>query len=453
MSEARKRLFASGFVSGMKGYKHTEEAKQKVSNANKGKTAWNKGRVCTEEEKKKNSERQKELYKNGYINPMQGRNQSLYVKKRVSEANKGRKSWNALTDEVYIERCREIHSDKYDYSITKLSNGVDCVIEYICPIHGRVSQNAMVHLYDRCGCPKCSPSNRVSLEEISVFKFIKSLLSVEVLQSQKGLFSNKKKEIDIWIPSLRIGIEFDGIYWHSDRFSLPNAIKQKQDLSIESNLRLINIFEDEWIYKQEIVKSRLKAILGVQTEKVFARKCGILEISNSEAKHFLDKNHLQGGNSCCYKAYGLKYNNELVSVMTFSKPRKGFGNGIQREGLYELLKFASKLNLTVVGGASKLLSHFIKQENPKEIYSFADRRWSDGKLYEKLGFERVSVTEPSYFYIIEGRRKSRFGFQKKALVEQGYDPSKSESQIMKERGIEKVYDAGTFKYVLKVCNS
>ena len=104
------------------------------------------------------------------------------------------------------------------------------------------------------------------------------------------------------------------------------------------------------------------------------------------------------------------------------------------------------MDTRVVGGASKLLKHFIKTYNPNEIISYADKRWSDGNLYEVLGFQKYNESKPNYFYIINGKREYRFNYRKSILVKQGYDPNKTEKEIMEERGIPRIYDCGCLCY-------
>ena len=346
----------------------------------------------------------------------------------------------------FEQKAREVHGDKYDYSKVEYK-GATKKVTIICPKHGEFEQVVSYHLSGN-GCPRCV--NHISKWEQEVFKMVDSWFPGQVHQSRKGLIPGRRHELDIWIPHLEIGIECDGLHWHSDSFE-KNSILFKQDASIKNGFRLINLFEDEWNLKRDVVESRLKSILGICTHnKIYARQCRVREVSNQVAKEFLNKNHLQGGNPYCHKALGLYHKEILVSVMLFCKPRIGFGNGKQVEGRYELVKFASLLNTIVIGAASKLLNYFIKNSDATEIYSFADRRWSDGNLYEKLGFEKVSVNPPNYFYIINDRRVNRFGFRKSELVRQGFDASKTEAEIMRERKIERIYDAGTVKYTLKI---
>lgn len=201
---------------------------------------------------------------------------------------------------------------------------------------------------------------------------------------------------------------------------------------------MIHIFETEWLYKQEIVKSRLCSLFN-HTHKIYARSCEVKIVSNTEAEQFLNMNHLQGSCKSKYR-YGLYHNDELVSLMTFGKSRF-------KKDEIELLRFCNKLNNTVVGGASKLLTAFLKDNaNIHDIISYADRRWSVGNLYEKLGFKKISVSKPNYYYVVDGMLRNRMNYQKHILVQQGFDSNKSEHDIMLERKIYRIYDCGNSKY-------
>jgi hypothetical protein len=126
-----------------------------------------------------------------------------------------------------------------------------------------------------------------------------------------------------------------------------------------------------------------------------------------------------------------------------------------QNGSYELLRFCNKLNVNVVGGASKLLKYFIKTYKPKDIISYADRRWSQGELYKVLGFDFIHNSKPSYFYIIKDKtkREYRFKYRKDILVKQGYDKDKTEHQIMLDRKIYRIYDCGNMKFSMKFSNN
>lgn len=218
------------------------------------------------------------------------------------------------------------------------------------------------------------------------------------------------------------------------------------DLLNNSNKKVITIFEDNLIDKFNIVISRLNNLLDIN-EKIFARKCHIKELSNSEYSDFLISNHIQGNVNTSIKL-GLYYNNELFSVMGFSKYRINMGRNSKND-CYELTRFCTKLGYSVIGGASKLLKHFINLYNPNEIISYADRNWSNGNLYEKLGFEFQYNTQPNYYYVDNNKKRiNRFKFRKSELIKQGFDFNKSESEIMNTLGYSKVYDCGSKLYKL-----
>jgi hypothetical protein len=188
-------------------------------------------------------------------------------------------------------------------------------------------------------------------------------------------------------------------------------------------------------------------MLGLTKNKIYGRKCVIKNVTLKESALFLEKNHIQGVVNTSIRI-GLYYNEELVSLMCFNKPRLGIGTTYDG---YELSRFCNKLNTNVIGGADKLLKYCIKTYQPKEILSYADKRWSQGDLYEKLGFIKSHVNKPNYYYVIGKNRKHRFGFRKEILRKQGFDTkNKTEHEIMMERKIYRIYDCGTITYKLNL---
>jgi hypothetical protein len=182
-------------------------------------------------------------------------------------------------------------------------------------------------------------------------------------------------------------------------------------------------------------------ILGLTTNKIYGRKTEIREVSSKKSKEFLDANHIQGNVNSKIKL-GLYYKDELVSIMTIGK--RPMINNYE----YELLRFCNKLNTNVIGGADKLLKNFIKTYEPKQIISYADRRWSQGNLYEKLGFNFKNNSIISFSYIINKKRVNRLNLQKHILVKQGFDSNKTAKQIMLDRKIYRIYDCGSKSYEL-----
>jgi very-short-patch-repair endonuclease len=257
-------------------------------------------------------------------------------------------------------------------------------------------------------CTVCNPIDRnFSGLENQMSDFIKDNYTGTILENKKIINSF---ELDVYLPDLKLAFEFNGLYWHSEIYKENNYHLNKTEECEKQGIKLIHIFEDQWMYKKDIVKSRILNLL-CKSEKIFARKCEIKEIyDNKQIKYFLEKNHLQGFVGSKIKL-GLFFNGELVSLMTFGSFRKSMGtNSI--ENSYEMLRFCNKLNINVIGGASKLFNYFVKNYKPIEVISYADRNWSNGNLYEKLGFKLSHKTQPNYYYIIDGHRKYRFGFRK-----------------------------------------
>lgn len=279
-------------------------------------------------------------------------------------------------------------------------------------------------------------ANGRSYEEEEFASFISEIYSGEIRMNDRTVLDGL--ELDVYLPERKLAFEFDGLYWHSELFVKPRKHLEKTEICEKNGIQLIHVFEDEWLQKQEIVKSRIRGLLGLN-ERIFARKCSVKEVDTKTSRVFLQKNHIQGNCSSKYNL-GLFHNNELVSLMTFGKSRFS-------KTEFELLRFCNKLNTNVVGGASKLLAHFVEQHREiTNIVSYADRRWSKGNLYEKLGFSVVSKSIPNYFYFRKFQRESRMKYQKHKLVKMGYDEKKTEKEIMDELGFLRIYDCGTIKF-------
>ncbi|MFW5847634.1 MAG: DUF7487 domain-containing protein [bacterium] len=305
------------------------------------------------------------------------------------------------------------------------------------------------NLYDRIRlkiniCTKCNPvSEQSSIKEKELIDFIKSL-NINYIEKDRKLLNGK--ELDIYLLNHNLAIEFNGLYYHSELFKDKNYHLNKTEECEKKGVQLIHIFEDEWTYKKEIVKSIIKSKLGLIENKIYARKCIIKEIDSKQYKSFLDDNHIQGGVNTKIKI-GLFYNGKLTSVMGFNVSRNSIS---AKENSYELNRFCNITSTNVIGGASKLLKYFINVYKPSEIISFADRRWSNGNLYEKLGFIRVKTNKPSYFYFKnnENIRYHRFNFRKENLIKMGGDINQTEHEIMLEKKYLKIYDCGIIKFKL-----
>ena len=287
-------------------------------------------------------------------------------------------------------------------------------------------------------CPMCFPSCS-SIPESEIFGFL-LLYSKNTKRGDRKVLSGL--EIDILLPDQKIGIEFDGLYWHSESNHTDNHYHlDKTNLAKSKGIQLIHIFEDEWIEKQDIVKSILLAKMGKIDNKIAARKCIIRTILNKEAKQFLFDNHLQG--SINGRHFGLYYEEKLVSLLTMGKPR------FNKKYDWEILRFCCK-NFTIVqGGLSKLLNYFEKN-NSGTIITYVDRRYGSGLGYQKSGFKKVGETNPNYYYLSKGftYRESRMKYQKHKLPDllENFDPELTEWENMQLNGYSRIWDCGNLVY-------
>lgn len=295
-------------------------------------------------------------------------------------------------------------------------------------------------------CPKCSKYKGYSIPEDEIYVFINNTYSGEILPKNRSLLKEKRLEIDLYLPEINLAIELNGIYWHSEslgKYKRYHLIKTED--CEKQNVQLIHIWDWEWIHKKPIIQSMLLNKLKLIPNKIYARKCEIREIQDIKIlREFLENNHLQG--YCNSKInLGLYYNDELVAIMTFGKNRFK-----KNSNEFELLRFCNKLNTNVIGGASKLFSHFIKNymKQNEVIISFADRKWSQGNLYNNLGFIFDSYTNPSYFYWKGGNILKRMSCQKHKLhkILPKFDPLQSEYDNMLNNGYRRVWDCGNLKF-------
>ena len=291
-------------------------------------------------------------------------------------------------------------------------------------------------------CPFCYPSNR-SISEKDIAEYVSKFVDIHI-NDRTILSGALNPELDIYIPSKNIAIEYNGLFWHSENMGKDYKYHlDKTKLCEERGIRLIQIFEDEWLTKSSIVKNRIKNILGITPYRIYARKCKVKEIESSLSSKFLDKYHIQGNCNSSIRL-GLFYKNRLVSLMTFGKPR------FNKSYDWELLRFVTIGSFNVVGAAGKLLNYFRENHNGS-IISYADRRWSQGNLYLNLGFREIESSAPAYFYTKDHVRYSRVKFQKHKLKDilPIFDENLSEKQNMENNGYMRVWDCGNKVFVLE----
>jgi len=289
-------------------------------------------------------------------------------------------------------------------------------------------------------CINCNPiTSNTSKQESEMCDFIANNYQGEVIRNYRHQYG----EIDFYLPEEKIGFEFNGLYWHSSLFKPRNYHQQKSINFKSEGIHLIHIWEDDWLFKSDIIKSRILNLLKMSV-KIYARKCIIKYLNKKESCEFLQKNHLQGNIGSKVKI-GLYHQDELVSLMTLGGKR--ISTGLKnKENEWEMLRFCNKIGHTVVGGASKLIKFFLKNHKCYNIISYADASWSQGHLYESIGFVNNGITDPNYYYFKNKRRLNRFSFRKDKLVENGHNKEMTEREIMESLKYYRIYDSGSYKF-------
>ena len=305
-------------------------------------------------------------------------------------------------------------------------------------------------------CTNLLPIGKDGTKNTTIELFIQNILdkhNIDYDTNVRNIIS--PKEVDIYIPSKKIAIECNGVYSHSSKYKNPNYHIDKYRKCKENEIQLISIWEDWILNKSKIVESLILNKLGINNcNNIHARKCTIKEIDSKTCNIFLDQNHIQGRSNAKVNI-GLYHNDELVSVMTFSPPRINMGAKNHKQQ-WELVRFCSKINNRVIGGASKLLKYFIKTYNPISLVSFSMNDISNGSLYKTLGFECDNNITSSYWYIEPGtlKRYHRTSFSKQAIVKKGWrdkvDNTWTEREVMDEIGYYRIYDAGQLKWVMNM---
>lgn len=351
------------------------------------------------------------------------------VKKRVAESNRKR-IYNLF-----------LNSDRLKGMVTPLfliGDYVDSDMKYLWKCNkcqNEFEDKICDGLIPRCEI--CYPKHVSSIMEKDISNWIKSL-NIDVVENTKDIIS--PLELDIYLPSHNLAIEFNGLYWHSESQGKNFEYHlNKTNTCKEKGIQLIHVFENEWINKQSIVKSIIKSKLYLYDQIISGRQCIVKKITSREANDFYFNSHIQEG---CRSSInlGLFHRDELVSCLSFSKSR------YNKKYDWEITRFANKLNTKVHGSFGKLWKH--KPEG--SIITYSDKRLFNGAIYKKY-MTQLNDSRPSYWYFKDLNMRNRLEFQKHKLSRmlEFYDSNLNEWENMQLNNWDRIWDCGNHVFEYK----
>jgi len=423
LSSIRTELYASGkLVHWNIGNETSEETRDKIRQ-----TLLDQELYMSNESKALRAETMKALYENGWIHPSHRPEVIKYkTDKALTLYNRKHKNQTHISDDSYEKITNKdwLYNEHVvlEKTLTQISNEINVS----CGVLARHLHNFGIE----------TQNFQQSMAEKEIFNFVKSIVSCEVIANTRSIIP--PKELDIYIPSKKIAIEYCGLFWHNSLILGNTYHADKLKMCVNNDVELITVFEDEWINNSNLVKAKLKSLLGVDDRPaIYARKCQIDMVDKNIKKEFYNLNHIQGSTNTSIDI-GLYHDNNVVACMSFAK---------RADNVFELVRYATSCK--IAGGFSKLLKRFINDYQPSEIISFADLRWSTGNLYHQTGWVLDKIIPPDYSYIFGQTRSHKFNFRHTTGLKYlpNYDSTLSESDNMLNHNIQKIYDCGKMRFI------
>ena len=384
----------------------------------------------------------------------------------ISKAQIGRRSWNSgltkkdhegsrtaaekISEIKQVYDARPLTTNEFASRICEftkfevLSSAEDCRNEYHelsfkCKSCGLIQDKSLAMLSRRPDfCPKCSPKE--SKGQLELYEFVRSLCP-EALLSDKTVPG--VSEIDVHVPSKRFGVEYNGLYWHSEPCGKGSMYHQdKTDACNSRGISLFHVYEDDWRFRRTIVESMVRYRLGMASARVFARKCSVVEVSVGQRRDFFERCHIDGDTSSKI-AFGLRYGGRIVAVLSLRKPFHA-----KWKNYAEIGRFATELDTVVVGGLSRLVkvaSGWAKEKEYSGLLSYVDGRVGEGNGYVSAGLRPVGKTSSMFWWTDYERRYNRFQFR--ADSARGL----TERQVAEEAGVVKIYGCKNHVMLMDVC--
>ena len=372
-------------------------------------------------------------------------------------ATKLQQSWNSRRQlqiqRTFEAKARDKHGDLFDYSGVVYTHN-QSKITFRCKKHDvTLTQTARDHLSGYNPCPQCN--HMKSSQEEAIARFLSIFTTVD----PRNRTILKPRELDVYLPEKNLAIEYCGMYWHShgdkasERADKHKHADKHRDCA-EQGIRLITLYETEWLERPTAVKRLLRNAIGKSRGKLMARKCELRKVTNAAARVFYDKYHPQGGDGHG-EHYALFWKGKMVACMRFVVGANDRGSAKRR--VWTLGRYATRV--TVAGAASRLFKAFVTEHNPPVVKSFSDNRLFGGGMYEQLGFELEEEVAPDYLVWSQKiglRPKSHYQRRhlQKRLQEHGVDDAydhttdpRTETEMTYLMGARRIYDCGKKRWI------
>lgn len=392
---------------------------------------------------KKQSETLRKTYKNGYSNWNAGKTKETDKRlaisaKKISESYKRREIGRRLSVKEVIARIAKFPDFEFIGSHDDYRRYDNQRLPFKCLICDEIQMKSLAMLENSPICFNCHPTESVC--QLEVYDFVKELDETTNLSDREII---SPKEIDVLVPN-KLAIEYDGLWYHSERIKKDkDYAKKKMKMCRALDIPYFVVYSDEWREKRPIVESMIRHRLGKSSIRLGARKCELIDVESRERKVFFDANHLEGDTSAKH-AIGLKYDGELVAVMSFRTPKiKKY-----REDEYiELARFAVRLDTSVSGATSRLVraaKHWADKQGYKGLMTYVDMRVGDGKGYLNAGFKNIGETVNRFWWTDFINRFDRFRFR--ADKSRGM----TEKQVAEEAGVFKIFGCPNLIFTMDI---
>ena len=344
-----------------------------------------------------------------------------------------------------------------DYIQPLLNGDINSLSEILikCPICGEYDKHSFHNIFrinsndikpnSHNLCHKCYANISQSSPELEIKDIINTMYNGRCIENSRSIIP--PLELDLYYPEKNIAIEFNGNYWHDENHKPKDYHFNKFKLCKDKNIRLVSIYESDWFNKRDNIINLLKNIF-IESKIIYARNCTISKLDYKTKSAFINEYHFYGDSNQGTISYGLYYNDELVSVMSFGKLR-GQNKLHNNKDHYELVRFVTKDNMRIIGGASKLFKKFISEYQPVYIICYSDNDFFTGETYHKLGFKLKSLGESIDYQWVKGTKAlSRYECMTNKLLEK-YDKYRNinitgsiEDYVMHDLGYNKLYRCG-----------